>query len=80
MTTTIRRWGNSLGLRISKALAEDAHLEDGTPVDIRVEKGRLVVARGKARKPTLDALLSRVAARNLHPEVSTGRPVGKESW
>lgn len=81
MAVKIQRWGNSLGLRISKVLAEHAHIRDGTRVDVRLEEGRLVVAPLRARKKyRLEDLLAHVTPENLHGETPTGGPVGKEDW
>ena len=44
MITKIQKWGNSLGLRIPKGIAEDAHVAEGARVDLKVENGRLVIA------------------------------------
>ena len=47
--TVIQPWGNSLGLRITRALSEAAHLERGTVVTVAVVDGGLLVKP----KPTL---------------------------
>ena len=39
----IQPWGNSLGLRITRALSEAAHLERGTVVTVAVVDGGLLV-------------------------------------
>ena len=44
MRARIRRWGNSLALRIPKAFAEEAFLRDESVVDLKVVNGKLVVA------------------------------------
>jgi antitoxin MazE len=80
MISKIRKWGNSLGIRIPKSLAEDARVAEGTPVDIRVENGRLVIARQTPEHVELDDLLDRVTPENLHGAVDTGPPVGREVW
>ena len=41
--TVIQPWGNSLGLRITRALSEAAHLERGTVVTVAVVDGGLLV-------------------------------------
>jgi antitoxin MazE len=79
MRVAIRKWGNSLALRIPRALAADTHLASGSQVDVAVEDGRLIVAPVSAGL-SLDALLSAVTPDNLHGEISTGRPVGREVW
>jgi antitoxin MazE len=78
MRARIRRWGNSLALRIPKAFAEEASLEDESVVDLKVVNGKLVVASVVESEVTLDQLLADVEERNLHGEVSTGRAVKTE--
>lgn len=80
MQTTIRKWGNSLGLRIPRAFAEEAGVEDGSEVDLSVRGGALVVKASKSKKYRLDDLLRKVTAENLHGEVDAGPPVGREVW
>jgi len=79
-TTHLARWGNSLALRIPKAVAEDAHLREGQSVTIAATPdGALVVKRAR-RRYTLDELVSRITAKNRHPETDWGKPQGKEIW
>lgn len=79
MRAAVRKWGNSLALRIPKALAADARLESGTEVEVAVEDGRLVVTP-IAPGPSLDDLLAAVTEENTHGEVDTGVPIGREVW
>lgn len=79
--TKVRRWGNSLGLRLSKGLADQARLRDGSTVDIRLQNGRLLIIPVRIPKRyTLQALVARMTKDNLHEEISTGRPRGREAW
>ncbi len=79
MRTKIQRWGHSLALRIPKPFAIEAKLVDRTEVDLTVTNGKLVVTPTTKPAQSLDELLSRVTRRNLHEEVATGTPVGKEA-
>ena len=80
MRTKIRKWGNSLGLRIPKSFAEEVSVEDGSTVDISVADGQLVVRAIRPRRFELRDLLAEVSDENLHAEVTTGTPRGRESW
>jgi antitoxin MazE len=80
MLTRIQKWGNSLGLRIPKSFAADVEVEAGSTVDICVENGDLVIRPVRRRQYVLSELLEGVNVRNLHEEVSTGDPVGREAW
>ena len=79
MRAPVRRWGNSLAIRIPKALAERSRLAEGTEVELAVDGGRLVVTP-VSPVPSLDDLLARVTDENRHGEVGTGSAVGREAW
>jgi antitoxin MazE len=80
MQTKIQRWGNSLGLRIPRSFAEEAGVEAGSEVDLSVRDGNLVVRASKRRTYRLSELLEKITAKNLHGEVDTGEPMGREVW
>jgi len=44
MQVRVARWGNSLGLRIPKDIAQRVGLREGARVDIEVEGDRIVVS------------------------------------
>ena len=78
--TRIQRWGNSLGLRIPSAFAQEAGVGAGSEVDLSLEGGDLVIRPARRRTYQLKDLLRRVTAKNVHGEVETGRPAGREIW
>lgn len=80
MQTKVQKWGNSLGLRIPKSFAEQAGVEAGSEVDLSVEAGELIVRPRRRQKYELKDLLRHVTTRNIHKEVETGTPVGREVW
>ena len=80
MEAKVRRWGNSLGLRIPKALAEEAGIEADSAVDLTVRNGEIVVRPQRRRKFKLKDLLAKVTDENKHEEIDFGPPVGKEVW
>lgn len=80
MQTKIQKWGNSLGLRIPKSFAEEVGVEDGSEVDLAVEKGQLIVRPRRSPTHELRKLLRAVTAETLHTEIETGDPVGREIW
>lgn len=80
MRVRVQKWGNSLALRIPKPFAADAGVEEGTVVDVSVVEGRLIAAPVRVRRARLRDLLAKVTKANLHDEVDTGAPVGREAW
>ena len=79
MTSRVQKWGNSLALRLPKALADDLKLKQGCPVELRGVDGKLVVEPHRPPQYKLKDLLKKVSRQNLHDEFKTGRPVGKET-
>ncbi len=78
MTATIQKWGNSLALRLPKAMATDANIAEGTQVElVRTDEGLLLKATKKPRY-RLSALLAGISRKNLHQETDWGQPVGRE--
>jgi antitoxin MazE len=80
MRTKVQKWGNSLGVRIPKAFAEEAAVTEGSAVEVSVSEGRIVVTPVAARRYTLETLLAGVTTKNRHAEVASGRPRGREVW
>ncbi len=80
MQTKILKWGNSLGLRIPKAFAEQAGVKAGSDVDLSVKDGELVVRPRRRQRYELKRLLRAITATNIHKEIETGEPVGREAW
>jgi len=80
MQTTIKKWGNSLALRIPKLFASDANLKIDNIVDISIDKGSIIITPISDKEYSLEKLLKGVSENNLHGEIGTGAPVGKEIW
>jgi len=78
--TKVQRWGNSLAVRIPKSFAEEVGLMDGSPVEMRLVDGGLLVEPVSTRPLSLDELLDGVTESNLHSEVDTGPAQGSEAW
>ena len=79
MTIKIARWGNSLGVRIPKQIAEQAQLKEGDELEISREENRLILTPQK-HKYTLEELLDGMEEEHLHTEIDWGKAVGKEQW
>jgi antitoxin MazE len=78
MEAIIKKWGNSLGIRIPSLMAKDLSLKDGSHVEIQDEEDRIVII--PKRKEDLKTLLGKINNANIHKEIGTGRPVGNEIW
>ncbi len=78
-TTQLARWGNSLGLRLPKAVAREARLDEGDTVNVSVDNGTIVLRPSRPRH-SLDDLVRGITPRNRHTETRWSRPVGDEVW
>jgi antitoxin MazE len=74
---TVQKWGNSLGIRVPKAIAEQANLSNGTEVVFDTSGGVLTI-RPRRRRYTLQQLLSRAKGPSPHRVLDRGRRVGRE--
>ncbi len=75
----VQKWGNSLAIRIPSAFAEQLMLKQGSEVDLSLDGDQLIIKPRRSR-PSLSALLAPVADENIHAEVATGEPTGREVW
>jgi len=80
MKVQVQKWGNSLALRIPKSFAVESKIEQGSTVEVSLESGKIVVFPVREPDISLDDLLARINADNLHSEIDTGMPVGREGW
>ena len=80
MLTKVQKWGNSLAVRIPKAFAADARIENDSLVEISLVEGQIVIKPVAIQNLTLELLLGGITADNLHHEIKTGNVVGNEIW
>ncbi|MFP3040674.1 AbrB/MazE/SpoVT family DNA-binding domain-containing protein [Treponema primitia] len=78
MEAVIKKWGNSLGIRIPNLIIRELALKDGSLVEIK-DRGNEIIIKPK-RKKQLSEMLDEITEENLHREIKTGSPVGNEIW
>jgi antitoxin MazE len=80
MRVQIKKWGNSLALRIPKAFAHETNLCQGTMVDIGIKESCIIVKPLIEKKFSLKSLLAGVNKANTHKEEDFGEKQGLEIW
>lgn len=80
MLTKVQKWGNSLALRIPKAFALDAQLENDSLVEVSLVDGQIVIKPIASPAWTLDKLVAGINNDNIHRETDSGDAVGNEIW
>lgn len=76
--TIIRKWGNSLAVRIPAALASQLNIQAGTSVEVSTRNGSLVLTPCARPRYTLRELLKGCTPGQFHREVDFGPEVGRE--
>jgi antitoxin MazE len=82
MVTRVQKWGNSQGLRVSKELLSEAHIDVGDVVNVAVQEGSIVVTPVRRVRGALDLeqLVSAIPKGYKPGEADWGPPVGGEVW
>lgn len=80
MKTQVQKWGNSLAIRIPKSFAQETNIENGSAVDVSLEDGEIVIKPLLEPQYSLDDFLAKITKSNIHKEIDTGEPQGKEVW
>jgi antitoxin ChpS len=58
MQVQLTKWGNSLGLRVPKDIAERLRLSEGSRVDLETDAAGRIIMTPARRRYTLDELLA----------------------
>ena len=72
MSTTVQKWGNSLGIRIPSQIAEKIAISQGSEVDLIVSEDHSLIVIPKQKRPTLEELLAQCKPENRHDEMDFG--------
>lgn len=73
----LQKWGNSAAVRVPAPALEDAGMQIGQSLELRVEEGRLVI---EPAAENLEDLLGRMTPENRHGPALEGPAVGAEVW
>ena len=79
MKSRVRKWGNSLAIRIPLILAEQSQLKKGAAVKIRVEDKKIIIQLIK-KNMKLPELLAKINESNLSEKIEVMEFAGKEEY
>ena len=77
MQISIKKWGNSLGIRIPQNILNKLKIKESQKLDIHVENSSIVI---KPVTNELDTLLKQINPSNIHNECNFGESQGNEIW
>jgi len=78
MEAMVQKWGDNLGIRIPNLIAREFSLKSGSIVNIHDNGGEIVIK--PVQKSRLSEMLDKIDEQNIHQEIETTGPVGKEVW
>lgn len=78
MTVRVQKWGNSLGVRIPKAVAQQSAIREGAELEVLCIDEQVVLRPVKV--PSLKQLLASAKPQNRPDLTEWGKPVGGEAW
>lgn len=76
----IKRWGNSLGVRLPASVAREAHLRVDQRVHVSVEGGQVVITPVTDAPLTLEQRLARFDPSRHGGEAMASQAIGAERW
>lgn len=79
MHTKIQKWGNSHAVRLPKSLLALTEFKENDEVDIKVERGNIIITPVKKHKTLKDRIKNYEGVYKCS-EWETGDPVGKEEF
>lgn len=78
MRAVVKKWGNSASVRIPASVMAAAGLSLDQIVDVREDKGCVVIEPIRREDYDLADLLAGITPENIHDEVDFGAPAGNE--
>lgn len=78
METEIKKWGNSLAVRLPKPMAKQISIKDGSRVNLVLKDDRIEIIPKEPIDYSLDEMLMMVNEDNIHKEYDNGKSVGLE--
>ena len=79
MNATVKKWGNSQGIRFPKHILEAAKIKVDDEVSVEVENGSIIIKKATPH-PTIEELFTGYKGNCDLPEIDWGEPVGEEVW
>jgi antitoxin MazE len=78
--TQVAKWGNSLAIRIPRAIVKEARLTEGDRLLLDLTGDGSIILRPTHRKYTLAELVAGIKPGNRHAETDWGPSQGREFW
>ena len=80
MKVMVKKRGDSASVRIPTSIVEAAGLHLDQPVDVREEKGQIVIQSIRPEAYDITTLVAGIIDENRHEVVESGPAIGQEAW
>ena len=80
METKVKKWGNSLGVRIPKSFSTQAGITEGSSIEIKIDGDTITIVPKHKNEYSIDELISLISEDNVHYEIKMDGPIGNEIW
>lgn len=80
MEAKVKKWGNSLGVRIPKSISTQVGITEGASIEIKIEGDKITLAPIQKKEYSIEEMILMISEDNVHYEINTDGPVGKEIW
>ncbi len=77
--STVKKWGNSLALRLPSSVIKDLGLSENSIVEI-VSDGKVATIKPAVQQVNIGQLVAAITSENMHQQVDLNEPVGNEVW
>jgi antitoxin MazE len=77
MQSSVKKWGNSLGIRLPKFISHELNLFEGTNLHLKLVDNNIEIPK-VLNELSLEQMLLIINDENLHHEIDTYSPIGKE--
>lgn len=80
MELLVKKWGNSLGLRIPQAIANQIDICDGSKINLVLKNNKIEITSAENNEYQLNELVEMISESNPHNEISSSQIQGNEIW
>lgn len=78
MNTKVKKWGNSLAIRLPEEIAKKVAIREDSEIRIAANSRTIQITTINKTKKSLKDLVSKITLENRHEEINFGSPVGLE--
>ncbi|MEE3480986.1 MAG: hypothetical protein VZQ80_03240 [Lachnospiraceae bacterium] len=79
MPVQMKKWGNSMGLRVTKEMLNEAGISPDDPMTLEIKKGQFIFTTVH-RRLSLEERIEKYGPIEKAPAVDWGKDRGREVW